>query len=175
MAANLIRTYTSDEAHHLLNLSFAQYQADRDVVRLEARLERRRGRVGRSAWAGRSDYGDIEEYRRLRDQQHDRDASGRDERRRAVADALAALRPGAVVHVSKGTYRGAAAVVATANRKGGLRAHADHEVGQEHPCDGRGLRRAAVAGRQRWRCLRTVPRTARSTATTSRVGCAGSS
>ena len=34
MAANLIRTYSSDEAHHLLNLSFAQYQADRDVVRL---------------------------------------------------------------------------------------------------------------------------------------------
>ncbi len=37
MAANLVRTYTNDEAHRLLNLSFAQYQADRDVVRLEAR------------------------------------------------------------------------------------------------------------------------------------------
>ena len=31
-----------EQAHHLLNLSFGQYQADRDVVRLEARLERRR-------------------------------------------------------------------------------------------------------------------------------------
>ena len=31
----------AEQAHHLLNLSFAQYQADRDVVRLEARLERR--------------------------------------------------------------------------------------------------------------------------------------
>ena len=37
MAANLVGTYSSEEAHHLLNLSFAQYQSDRDVVRLEAR------------------------------------------------------------------------------------------------------------------------------------------
>ena len=42
MAANLIRTYTSEQAHHLLNLSFAQFQSDRDIVRLEARLERLR-------------------------------------------------------------------------------------------------------------------------------------
>ena len=37
----------AEQAHHLLNLSFAQYQADRDVVRLEARLDRqaRRARV----------------------------------------------------------------------------------------------------------------------------------
>ena len=41
MAANLVRSYTSERAHHLLNLSFAQYQADGDVVRIEARLERR--------------------------------------------------------------------------------------------------------------------------------------
>ena len=41
MAANLVRSYTSERAHHLLNLSFAQYQADRDVVRIEARLDRR--------------------------------------------------------------------------------------------------------------------------------------
>ena len=40
MAANLVRRYPPDEAHHLLNLSFAQYRADADVVRLEAQLER---------------------------------------------------------------------------------------------------------------------------------------
>ena len=122
MAANLIRTYSSEEAHHLLNLSFAQYQADRDVVRLEARLERRRAAAADLRREAASDYGDIDEYRRLRDQEKGRDAAGRDERRREVVDAFSALRPGAVVHISKGTYRGAAAVVATANRKGGLRA-----------------------------------------------------
>jgi len=38
MAANLVRTYTREQAHHLLNLSFAQYQGDRELVTLEARL-----------------------------------------------------------------------------------------------------------------------------------------
>src|SRR5205807_85163 len=33
MAANLVRRYTPDVAHHLLNLSFAQYGADRDERR----------------------------------------------------------------------------------------------------------------------------------------------
>ena len=36
MAANLVRRYPPDVAHHLLNLSFAQYRADSDVVRLES-------------------------------------------------------------------------------------------------------------------------------------------
>jgi ATP-dependent RNA helicase HelY len=35
MAVNLVRSYSSEEARHLLNLSFAQYQADRDVVKIE--------------------------------------------------------------------------------------------------------------------------------------------
>src|ERR1700728_297289 len=42
MAANLVRRYPPDVAHHLLNLSFAQYRADSDVVRLETQLERSR-------------------------------------------------------------------------------------------------------------------------------------
>ena len=37
MAVNLVRSYSSEEARHLLNLSFAQYQADRDVVKIETR------------------------------------------------------------------------------------------------------------------------------------------
>ena len=37
----LVEAFSSDEARHLLNLSFAQYQADRDVVKIEARLDRR--------------------------------------------------------------------------------------------------------------------------------------
>ncbi|MGH9285115.1 MAG: DEAD/DEAH box helicase, partial [Acidimicrobiales bacterium] len=42
MAANLIRRCSAPEAHHLLNLSFAQFQADSEVVRLETTLDRRR-------------------------------------------------------------------------------------------------------------------------------------
>ena len=40
MAANLVRRYTQPRPHHLLNLSFAQFHADRDVVALERQLDR---------------------------------------------------------------------------------------------------------------------------------------
>ena len=64
MAANLVRSYTSERAHHLLNLSFAQYQADGDVVRIEARLGRRQAHLADLLERARSPYGDIDEYRR---------------------------------------------------------------------------------------------------------------
>ena len=67
MTANLVRSYTSDEAHHLLNLSFAQYQADRHVVRMEARLERREAQLAELRELARSPFGDLDEYRRLRE------------------------------------------------------------------------------------------------------------
>jgi ATP-dependent RNA helicase HelY len=66
MAANLVRRYQPQEAHHLLNLSFAQYQADRDVVRLETRLERQQERLARLRGEATCELGDIDEYRRLR-------------------------------------------------------------------------------------------------------------
>ena len=49
MAANLVRRYRPDVAHHLLNLSFAQYRADSDVVRIEAQLERTTAALDRGA------------------------------------------------------------------------------------------------------------------------------
>jgi superfamily II RNA helicase len=48
MAANLVRRYGADEAHRLLNLSFAQYQADAEVVRVQHRLQRRRADLQRA-------------------------------------------------------------------------------------------------------------------------------
>ena len=38
MAVNLVRNYSREEAHHLLNSSFAQFLADRGVVTLERQL-----------------------------------------------------------------------------------------------------------------------------------------
>ncbi len=47
MAVNLARNYTEEQAHHLLNTSFAQFLADRKVVGLEReRTARRRGDRG---------------------------------------------------------------------------------------------------------------------------------
>ncbi len=45
MTANLVRRYREDEAHRMLNLSFAQFQTDGAVVRMEVRLRRRRREV----------------------------------------------------------------------------------------------------------------------------------
>ena len=103
MAANLVGTYTSEQAHHLLNLSFAQYQADRDVVRLEARLERVRAQPGRRpGQQAESPYGDIWEYRRRRDAVRGR-PTGRDDR---VESASPGCAPARSSTSAKGRYRG---------------------------------------------------------------------
>ena len=51
------------EAHHLLNLSFAQFHADRDVVALERQLERSRDHLARQRELAHGDDGDVREYR----------------------------------------------------------------------------------------------------------------
>ncbi len=65
MAANLVARYPADVAHHLLNLSFAQYRADRDVVAMERQLERNRELLERQRRAASCERGDIMEYREL--------------------------------------------------------------------------------------------------------------
>ena len=116
MAANLVRTYTSEEAHHLLNLSFAQYQADRDVVRLEARTERLRLSAAEARHGAQSPFGDIWEYRSERKPDNGRGGPNADR-----GAALGRLRPGDIVAVKRGRYSGPAVMVASAARKAGLR------------------------------------------------------
>ncbi len=116
MAANLVRTYDATTARQLLTLSFAQFQADRDVVRLERRLQRQRERLLELIDEATSPYGDVEEYRRAV-----ADARGPRGRDDPIEQAMLRLRPGAVIHASKGKHHGPVAVVATAHRKGGFR------------------------------------------------------
>jgi ATP-dependent RNA helicase HelY len=126
MAANLVRSYTSERAHHLLNLSFAQYQADGDVVRIEARLDRRQTHLADLLERAHSPYGDIDEYRReMKGTPQSPDggtvaggAVGRDD---LVTLALMKLRPGDVIYAEKARYAGRVAVLASAHRKGGMR------------------------------------------------------
>ena len=122
MAANLVRTYTSEQAHHLLNLSFAQFQADGDVVRMESRLGRRQAQLADIAAEAVSPFGDIDDYRRrlLAAEDNQRQAhivGGND----PIDLAIMKLRPGDVIYINKGKYSGRAAVISTANRKGGMR------------------------------------------------------
>jgi ATP-dependent RNA helicase HelY len=121
MAANLIRTYESERAHDLLNLSFAQYQADRDIVKLQARLERRRSALSELRAEAESPLGDIEEYRRLRNAEREARRFGRDERHDEIEAALRRLSPGTVIHLIKGKHRGPVVVMTTASRKDGAR------------------------------------------------------
>jgi ATP-dependent RNA helicase HelY len=113
MVANLVRTYERTRARQLLMLSFAQHQADREIVRIERRLERQRERLDELLEKATSPFGDLEEYRR----RHTDDGTVTG----PIDESLAALRPGAVIHVDKGKHYGPAAVVATAHRKTGLK------------------------------------------------------
>jgi ATP-dependent RNA helicase HelY len=116
MAANLVRRYQPEQAHHLLNLSFAQYQADRDVVRLETRLERQQERLDRLRAEATCEQGDIEEYRALRAEadRARRDRGGRSAGPDSVSAAVGALSPvDVVIHHGRRV-----AVLSVALRKG---------------------------------------------------------
>ncbi|MDQ1491250.1 MAG: ATP-dependent helicase HelY, partial [Actinomycetota bacterium] len=65
MAANLVRRYPSDVAHHLLNLSFAQYGADKEIVKLERQLQRSQELLASHRKAAKCERGDVEEYQGL--------------------------------------------------------------------------------------------------------------
>jgi ATP-dependent RNA helicase HelY len=117
MAVNLVRNYTRDQAHHLLNSSFAQFLADRGVVLLERQLKRDKAFLAGYREQMRCHLGDFEEYWRLRERaQEIRDEArrGRDRvRTEAVREALSALRPGDVVFVPRARRRGLAVVLSS--------------------------------------------------------------
>lgn len=119
MAANLVRTHTPAAAAHLLNLSFAQFQSDRDVVSLQARAERLRARIADARERAESTYGDIWAYRAKR-RRLDEAVEGEHGAQRRES-ALSRLRPGDIVIVRRGRYEGPAALVASSRRKGGMR------------------------------------------------------
>jgi ATP-dependent RNA helicase HelY len=115
MAANLVRRYEPADAHHLLNLSFAQFQADRAVVRLEARIERTADRLAALRAEAACERGDVAEYRRLLR------AAGQQQSAHAAATTgeieyeLSRLAPGSVIEVAGRRL----AVLSVAFRKGG--------------------------------------------------------
>ena len=115
MAANLVRRYTEFEAHHLLNLSFAQFHADRDVVALERQLERNRTMLARQREFAGADLEDLMRYRKLRT---DVEALRRERGgSRRVVDALEALHPGDIVPMRR--KGGRILVLSHEHRRGG--------------------------------------------------------
>src|SRR5215211_5983423 len=120
MAVNLVRNYTREQAHHLLNSSFAQFLADRGVVQKERQIEHDQAFLDGYRDQMRCDLGDFEEYwalRRRADEIRDEARKGRDRARQdGVRDALNDLRPGDVIFVPKAKRRGLAVVLS--NREG---------------------------------------------------------
>jgi ATP-dependent RNA helicase HelY len=120
MAVNLVRNYTLEEAHHLLNSSFAQFLADRSVVTLERQLERDRAYLDGYRRSMACDRGDFAEYWSLRERaRRIREEATRGGDRARVEDvrrALLSLRPGDVVFLPSARRRGLAVIVG--NREG---------------------------------------------------------
>jgi ATP-dependent RNA helicase HelY len=118
MAANLVRRYQPDVAHHLLNLSFAQYRADSDVVRLEAQLERTGAALAEARVAATCDGGDVEDYWRLL-RASEEASRQRPSMTAEVTAALERVRPGDVLVVPGAKSGGRVAVLSTSRRRGG--------------------------------------------------------
>jgi ATP-dependent RNA helicase HelY len=108
MAVNMVRNHSEDGAHHILNLSFAQFQADRDVVTSEATLEKRK-----------------KELALLEQTYQPTDAPAVSSELMASAVeaeiSLRALRPGDVVMFDASNIRGRGLVLSTAARRSGIR------------------------------------------------------
>jgi ATP-dependent RNA helicase HelY len=114
MAANLVARYEPGQARHLLNLSFGQFQADRAVTLVEARIESQQERIDRLTAEATCDRGDLEEYQRLRQEAAEAKALTRPARDE-VEFALSRLGPGDIVEIGGRKM----AVLSVAFRKGG--------------------------------------------------------
>jgi len=121
MAVNLARNYTEQQAHHLLNSSFAQFLADRKVVGLERERQRDTQAIDGYRTNMRCDVGDFDEYwslvsktRRMREA--DRKGHERD-RADSVRDAVGKLKPGEVISVPNGKRGGLGVIVSSREGK----------------------------------------------------------
>jgi ATP-dependent RNA helicase HelY len=121
MAVNLVRNYTHEQAHQLLNSSFGQFLADRGVVALERARQRHLGalagyRANMACHLGSFDdyWALVEEARRLREDDKQGRARAHAE---SVRDGVASLRPGEVIHVPRARRSGLAVVLSMRDGK----------------------------------------------------------
>jgi ATP-dependent RNA helicase HelY len=117
MAVNLVRSYDRAEAEHLVNSSFAQYQADRDVVQLEQTKERLEAYHASYVEKMRCHLGNFREYAQMTQRLHDLEDHLQDGTRRVSLDALRSLNPGDVIEITAGKRRGRYAVLEISQRR----------------------------------------------------------
>ena len=112
MAANLIRSTSQVQARHLLNLSFAQFQSGKDVVEIQARIQRRSKERDRLMLQAESPFGDIEEYR-LRKSSKAQPSE--------IDQSLSELRPGDVIEAGSISHVERMVVLTVAQRGDGTK------------------------------------------------------
>jgi ATP-dependent RNA helicase HelY len=119
MTINLVHRVGPEQAHRLLEQSFAQYQADRSVVGLVRGVERGQRMLDEVAAELGGNEAPVLDYARLRAQISQREQAqaraSRLQRRQAANDALAALRRGDIITITHGR-RGGLAVVLESDR-----------------------------------------------------------
>ncbi|KHL11147.1 ATP-dependent RNA helicase HelY [Mumia flava] len=115
MAVNLVDQVGRATAREMLEQSFAQFQADRQVVGLARQVHKAEEALAGYAEAATCDRGDFLEYAALRREIKDREKSASKKRRSAHADdvaaSLAKLRPGDLIAVPAGRWAGWAVVI----------------------------------------------------------------
>ena len=109
MAVNLVRAHTRQGTHHVLNLSFAQFQTDKDVVLSEANLQSKKLAALELSRTETGSLQDIDDTLPI-------SISATE-----LEIALRGLRPGDVVLFESSILRGRGAIIATATRKSGTR------------------------------------------------------
>lgn len=118
MTINLVRHLGPEQAHRLLEQSFAQYQADRSVVGLVRGIERGKAMLEEIAAELGEQNGRVLEYARMRAQISELERSqaraSRLHRRQAANDALAALKRGDIININQGRRGGLAVVLESA-------------------------------------------------------------
>ncbi|MEZ0355627.1 DEAD/DEAH box helicase [Mycobacterium sp. SA01] len=126
MTINLVNQMGPEQAHQLLERSFAQFQADRSVVGLVRGVERGEKMLDDIAaelgWDRRTQPDSepaILDYVRLRAKISERERAqsraSRLQRRQATTDTLAALRRGDIINITQGRRGGLAVVLEAAN------------------------------------------------------------
>ncbi|MDM4139204.1 MULTISPECIES: RNA helicase [Mycobacterium] len=118
MTINLVQQMGPEQAHRLLEQSFAQYQADRSVVGLVRGIERGTAMLDEIAAEIGGPKAPILEYARMRarisEMERAQSRASRLQRRQAASDALAALRRGDIINITQGRRGGLAVVLESA-------------------------------------------------------------
>ncbi|QNI07376.1 RNA helicase [Mycobacterium kubicae] len=118
MTINLVQRMGPEQAHQLLEQSFAQYQADRSVVGLVRGIDRGKRMLDEIAGEFGGHDAAIFDYARIRAQISDMERSqaraSRLQRRQAASDALTALRRGDIINITHGRRSGLAVVLESA-------------------------------------------------------------